>query len=78
MMWNRSIVASALLVAAIAFVGCEKKEETPGAKLDKAIEKTKDAAEKTGEAVKETAEKTGEAVKEGAEKTKDAVNEATK
>lgn len=50
----RKITASvALLALAFAVAACSKKEETPGEKLDKAIDK---AAEK-GEAVKDALKK---------------------
>ena len=46
-------------------VGCEKKDETAGQKLDKAVDATKDAA-------KTAADKTADAAKTAADKVKDA------
>jgi len=68
MSYNKSIVGGAILAAVFAFavVGCEKKEESLGTKLDKAAEKTKEAA-------KDGAEKAKEGASDAADKAKDAV-----
>lgn len=69
-----TVIAAAALM--IVGVGCEKKNETMGEKLDNATEKAKDAASDAKDAVKDAAHKTGEAIKDGAQATKDAVTNA--
>ena len=60
-----TIAVAALLSAAI-FTACEKKAETPGEKLDQAVEDTNKAAgnftKKAEDAAKETNEKVGDAI----------------
>ena len=77
MTWNKTILAGAVLVAAFTVIGCEKKEETIGTKIDKAVDKSKEAvkdgADNAKEAIKDGADKTKEVAKDAADATKDAV-----
>jgi hypothetical protein len=67
---KRFMLLPLLFAAALLVQGCNK-EETAGEKLDRAIDKTK-------EATKDAADKTGDALKKAGDKTKEAVTNATK
>ncbi len=60
-----SLLLAALAVTTLVVVGCGKKEETVGEKLDGAIKATEDGAKKA-------AEKTGEAMEDAGKSLQDA------
>ncbi len=65
-----AVALLAVLVVGAVSVGCNKSD------VDKATDKTKDAASDAKDAVKDAASKTGDAVKDAAVATKDAVTNA--
>jgi hypothetical protein len=60
-----SMLVAVLAATTMFVVGCSKKEETAGEKLDKAIRATENGAKKA-------TEKTGEALERAGEKLQDA------
>lgn len=65
-----AITLVAVLAVGAVSIGCNKSD------MDKAADKTKDAASDAKDAVKDAASATGEAVKDAAVTTKDAVTNA--
>ena len=65
-----AVALLAVLAVGAVSVGCNKSD------MDKAADKTKDAAGDAKDAVKDAANKTGEAIKDAAVTTKDAVTNA--
>ena len=70
------MMVALMLVAATAFVGCNKEETNPTATT--AIEKAEKAGKDAAKKVEEGAKKAGEAVSDAAAAAKKKVEEATK
>ena len=70
MLFTLTVAATAF--CALTFTACEKKAETPGEKLDQAIENSDKTAEKftkkAEDAAKETNEKVGDAINDAFKK----------
>ena len=70
MLFTLTVAAAAF--CALTFTACEKKAETPGEKLDKAVEDSNKAAgnftKKAEDAAKETNEKVGDAINDAFKK----------
>ena len=60
-MFAASAVAAAAFCA-LTFTACEKKAETPGEKLDKAIDNTNSGINKLTKKAEDAAEKTNDAI----------------
>ena len=52
---KKMMIVAMLVAVASVFTGCEKKEQTPGQKLDKAINKVEQKAADGAKAVEKTA-----------------------
>ena len=55
-------IAVAALLSAAAFTACEKKAETPGEKLDQAIDSTNSAAKQFTKKAEKAADDTNDAI----------------
>lgn len=63
-----ALTFAALALAALALPACEKKEPTPGERLDAALEGAKEAGEEMQKGAKKAAEDANEKLKDATQK----------